>query len=227
MTFSRETITAIEEAALAAWNEEKQQTFRYRFSSAGGPCIRMLCFEALGAKNEMKDVRHGLMAALGQAAGNFFEAGNKKLGWTTQEHVELPDCEVLVAGSLDAADAETVLDYKLVNDKQWKRVATAPRFKDQFQVNAYAVSTKRPFWALAYLRGSSIFDQGSKLDWKIFSGKAEPGLAASMALIWERVDEHTKAKTLPPIPADFKADRFPCGWKTGACPHFKECWDGR
>ena len=230
MTFSREVLTAVEQAALEEWNRTQQQSFRYRFSSAGTHCIRLLALEAQGAKNEIADIRGCLAASVGRAVGAVMEEGNKRLGWVTQEHVELPNCEVLVAGSLDAADAETVLDYKVVSDKQWKRLSQGPRFKDQFQVNGYAVATERPFWALAYLRGSSIFDAGGKLDWRIFTGNAESELAASMALLWERVDAHTKAGTLPEIPADFKADRFPCAWPNsrtpGQCPHYSQCWGG-
>jgi hypothetical protein len=209
--FSREALALIEKAALEAVNADGQ-AFRYRFSSAGGACLRALVYESRGAPRQIPNLKQALAAACGTAVGEVMEAGAARLGWKAQEYVELPDCDVLVSGHLDCADEDRVVDFKVVKTKRWKwLLKNGPSFQYVMQCSAYATSSGRKEWALAYLRGTSIYDDG-ELEWKIYA----------MGKIWERVDAHAQAGTLPPIPSGFEKTRFPCGW----CASKEECWNG-
>lgn len=220
--FSADTLQSILDAALVAANE-RQQTFRYRVSSAGDPCERALAYDARAGKGRpTADVRYVLAQACGTAVGEVLEAGCSKLGMKVQEKVVLGGPEdVFVSGTLDVRAEGYVLDWKVVGKKSWRRIAKEPDPKHVLQVNAYCAATKEPAWALAYLNGASIFDE---LEWRIFRGKADPLAGQRVLSTWRLVDWHHKNGTLPARPDNFSMSSFPCGWNGGGCTYRDTCW---
>lgn len=215
-------LLAVQEGGRAEW----EAGARHFFSNAGDDCLRALVLDELEGPRPTQELRYALAMACGSAVGAVLEAGCKKLGWKVQERVKLERDGLDVWGSLDVHAPGAVIDFKLVGEKSWKRVAKEPAYKNVLQVNGYAVAEAEPGWVLVYLRGRDIFDAIDVDSWRIYSGASDPSLAKQLTHTWETVLGHVLAKEPPPRHRDFAANRFPCGGLWGRCGHFEKCWGG-
>lgn len=201
-----------------------QQPFRYRFSTAGDPCLRALVYDAQDADDghppsvAPRRLRDVLAIACGNAVGGVLEDAARRLGYETQKPAEFNTGAVRVLGQSDVTDRHrSVCDIKLVGEKSWKH---APHPKHILQANGYAVSHDAPRWVLLYVRGSTIFDDFSgEVETAIFDGPADVEKAQELCGIWESVDSHRKLRTLPERVFGAKPTGWPCGW----CRHLKRC----
>jgi len=201
------------------------QPFRYRFSSAGEPCLRALVYDAQDADDgkeppaESRKLSHLLSAVCGTAVGAHLEKAAALLGYETQKAHEFSTGGIVIRGSSDIAAPGCVLDLKLVGEKKWERVQKEPDLKHLMQVNGYAVQNDSPRWALLYLRGLTIFDGSEEPETLLHEGAASIELAQVLCGIWEDVEQHRKLRTLPERVFGAKPDGWPCAW----CRHLERC----
>lgn len=216
-------LLAVQEGGRAEWDAGA----RHFFSSAGDSCERALVLDELEGPRPTQELRYALAAACGTAVGAVLEAGCKRMGWKVQERVKLERDGLDVWGSLDVRAPGAVVDFKLVGEKSWKRVAKEPAWRNVLQVNGYSVAAPEPGWVLVYLRGRDIFDEMDANSWRLYAGASDPSLAKQLTHTWERVLGHVLAGQAPPRPRDFSAARYPCGGGTEwQCGHFEKCWGG-
>jgi hypothetical protein len=227
-----ERLQAILDAALVAANAAKQEP-RARFSNAAD-CERALALDFTHGPREMTDVRHVLAAACGTAVGEVLEAGGAHIGAWAQQTAKLwpmvgnLDLRFPLEGSNpnEAPSGGEVWDWKVVGEKSWKRVKTEPNPKHLTQIHGYCAATRSFRWVLAYLRGVSIFKD--EMEWRIYTGIADPARAEAAQAKWQSVLAHVKAKTLPVIPEGYGPETFPCATrgKSGLsvwCGHYSHC----
>lgn len=199
------------------------QKFRYRFSSAGDPCLRALTYDAFDADDGVppaessRRLRDILAMACGNAVGEKLEEAARALGHQTQTPHEFDTGAVRISGRSDVADRRVVLDIKLVGERSWSR---APHPKHILQVNGYAVQNDSPAWALLYVRGTTIFDEDSpEVETRLFTERTSLEKAQELVGIWEEVHTHRTLRTLPERVFGAKPDGWPCKW----CRHLKRC----
>jgi hypothetical protein len=200
--------------------------FRYSFSGAGDPCLRTLCYDAQDADAGLppaegnRELSWILSSACGTAIGEVLERAGVALGGVSQQLAEFDTGGIKVRGSLDLAGRECVLDFKLVGEKKWAKVAKGPDDKHKLQVNGYAVATDRPRWGLVYIRAVSIFDgEHTTPELRIHEGEASVELAQQLCGVWEEVERHRSLRTLPERVWGASPHRWPCGW----CRHANRC----
>lgn len=200
------------------------QPFRYRFSSAGDPCLRSLVYDARDADDGVtqpvkpRRVRDLLAAACGNAVGAHLERAAQQLGWQTQAKHVFETAGIRIEGSSDIkSPGRFVLDVKLVGEKSWARRA---HDKHVLQVNGYAVSEDIPLAGLIYVRGSTIFDAESpEVEVDLAEWPASVELAQDLCTVWMQVEQHRRFRTLPDRFPGARPDGFPCGW----CRHVERC----
>lgn len=207
--------------------QRKAQPFRYRFSSAGEPCVRALVYDAQDADDGKAPVEAkseaawSLSNACGHAIGYALEQAAVEMGgFVRQVFAEFDTGQVWVRGDADLADRETVYDWKLVGEKKWAKIQGKPDPKHELQIQGYAVALDRKRWALIYVRALSIFEEGAKVpEFKIHEGAASVEKARELCGVWETVDSHRKLRTLPERPWGASPHRWPCAW----CRHLERC----
>lgn len=208
----------------AAMKDHAPQSFRYRFSSAGEPCLRALVYDAQDADAgkppafAARRLRDMLAMACGRGVDEQFGAAAKSLGYQVQASHEFKTCGIRVRGNSDImAPPEIGIDVKLVGEKSWAR---RPHAKHKLQINGYCVEKDLPRWGLLYIRGSTIFDDGSpEVEWDLITGESSIEMAQELCGVWIEVEQHRKLKTLPERVFGASPTSFPCGW----CKHLERC----
>lgn len=219
----RDLVLAIFERAA----KRKPQPFRYRFSSAGDPCLRALVYDAQDADDGKQpvegksEIAWTLSAACGNAVGYALEqAAVETGGFVRQVFAEFDTGSVWVRGDADFADRATVYDWKLVGEKKWAKIQSKPDPKHELQIQGYAVALDRKRWALIYVSASSIFEDGAKVpEFIVHEGAASVERAQELCGVWEQVEGHRKLRTLPERVWGASPRRWPCGW----CRHLERC----
>lgn len=207
----------------AAMKDHAPQTFRYRFSSAGEPCLRALVYDARDADAgkppafSARRLRDMLAMACGRGVDEQFGEAAKSLGYRVQASHEFKTCGITIRGNSDILAQGIGLDVKLVGEKSWER---RPHKRHELQVNGYAVEKDLPLWGLLYIRGSTIFDEDSpEVEWDLFTGQSSVEMAQELCGVWVEVEQHRKLKTLPERVFGASPTAFPCGW----CKHLERC----
>ena len=201
------------------------QPFRYRFSSAGEPCLRALVYDAFDHDDGLQPaigngkLKWNLSAVCGTAVGERIEAGAKAIGLLTQQAHEFDTGAVRVKGSSDIVAPDAIIDIKLVGEKKWSKIEKKPDPKHVLQVNGYAVSADKTRWILFYVRACSIFDDAPELEYRLHAGDSNIEMAQELCGVWEQVDSHRKLRTLPERMFEAAPNKFPCGW----CRHQSRC----
>jgi hypothetical protein len=200
------------------------QPFRYRFSSAGEPCLRALVYDARDADDGVpppvkeRRLRDQFAMACGNAVGAHLESAARTIGWNTQSEHVFDTSGVRITGSSDIlAPKKFVLDVKLVGEKSWAR---RPHDKHILQVNGYAVADDIPLAGLIYVRGSTIFDAESpEVELDLIEWAASVEIAQDLCATWLQVEQHRRFRTLPERFFGARPDGFPCAW----CRHLERC----
>ena len=222
-----ETARSILDRIFARAVQQKPQPFRYRFSSAGDPCLRALAYDALDADAGLpptdgaRKLTWALSATCGTAVGEHLERAAVDLGgFIRQCYAEFDTGGVWIKGEADLADRWTLFDFKLVGEPAWEKIESKPNPKHVGQVNGYAVALGRKRWVLFYIRATSIFDGKHEVpEARIYEGEASVEKARDLCSVWEEVERLRASKTLPERVWGASPLRWPCGW----CRHLQRC----
>ena len=198
--------------------------------SAAGQCPRRLVYHrrgippsnpprpGLGLTFELGDVIHDMLDGILQNAG---------LPLELREHrIAIPFSRGIITGSFDrSVGGGTIIDYKSTADHMYRQMATSnvPLASHRLQTNLYLDGCRRAPALRTYTHAIIVaFNKETGQHWISPAFTWDPTLTQEAIRIFEAVETHTAAATLPDRPPHQVPDRYPCD----TCPWRDACWGG-